>query len=261
MAPQKVYVIGVGMTKFTRPGSTKKDYPELVAEAVNEALNDCKLQYNDIEQAAVGYMYGGSCCGQRALYELGMTGIPIYNVNNACASGSSTLNLGKQLIESQAADVFLCVGFEKMKSGSMDGIQPKIDNRATSKDNHLKVVDETFGLTSAPSNPQLFGTAGLQHMHKYGTSREHFAKIAWKNHLHSVHNEKSQFHKQYSLNDILNARSVYGPLGLLECSPTSDGSAAAIIVSERWLQKHPHLRQQAIEIVGMELATDESTGL
>lgn len=85
--------------------------------------------------------------------------------------------------------MFLCVGFERMAPGSMDKMQPKIDGRATSKDHHLRVVDERFGLTDAPSNPQMFGAAGLEHMHKYGTQKEHFAKIAYKNHLHSVHNE------------------------------------------------------------------------
>lgn len=245
------------MTPFTRPGSTGKDYPDLIRDAVTEALNDCNLEYKDIQQATVGYLYGGSCCGQRALYEIGMTGIPIYNVNNACASGSSGIFLGKQLIEGGSADVVLCVGFEKMKSGSLDGMAPKIDDRAVPGDKHLKVIAENFGWVKAPAMCQLFGNAGVEHMEKYGTKREHFAKIGYKNHLHSVHNERSQFRDKYTLDQVLNARKVFGPLGLLECSPTSDGSAAVVLVSEKWLSQRPHLFKQAVEIAGIELATDE----
>ncbi|KAI6238608.1 Sterol carrier protein 2 [Aphelenchoides fujianensis] len=256
MSKSKAYVVGVGMTPFTRPGSTGKDYPELVKDAVTEALNDCGLKYTDVEQAAVGYLYGGSCCAQRALYEVGMTGIPIYNVNNACASGSSAIFLGKQMIEGGNVDVFLAAGFEKMKSGSLDGMNAKIDDRAVPADKHIKVVAEEFGWSKAPAMCQFFGNAGVEHMKKYGTKREHFAKIGYKNHLHSVNNPKSQFRDKYTLDQVLNARKVFGPLGLLECSPTSDGSAAVVIVSERWLQKHPKLREQAVEIVGQELTTD-----
>ncbi|KAI6230257.1 Acetyl-CoA C-myristoyltransferase [Aphelenchoides fujianensis] len=256
MSKSKAYVIGVGMTPFTRPGSTGKDYPELVKDAVTEALNDCGLKYTDVEQAAVGYLYGGSCCAQRALYEVGMTGIPIYNVNNACASGSSAIFLGKQMIEGGNVDVFLAAGFEKMKSGSLDGMNAKIDDRAVPADKHIKVVAEEFGWSKAPAMCQFFGNAGVEHMKKYGTKREHFAKIGYKNHLHSVNNPKSQFRDKYTLDQVLNARKVFGPLGLLECSPTSDGSAAVVIVSERWLQKHPKLREQAVEIGGQELTTD-----
>ncbi|KAI6218724.1 Sterol carrier protein 2 [Aphelenchoides besseyi] len=256
MSKSKVFVVGVGMTPFTKPGSTGKDYPELVKDAVTEALNDCGLKYSDVQQAAVGYLYGGSCCAQRALYDVQMTGIPIYNVNNACASGSTAIYFGKQLIEGGGVDVFLAVGFEKMKSGSLDGMAPKIDDRAVPADKHIKVVAEEYGWSKAPAMCQFFGNAGVEHMKKYGTKREHFAKIGYKNHLHSVHNPRSQFRDKYTLDQVVNARKVFGPLGLLECSPTSDGSAAVILVSERWLEKHPNLRSQAVEIVGQELTTD-----
>ncbi|KAI6193455.1 Acetyl-CoA C-myristoyltransferase [Aphelenchoides besseyi] len=199
MSKSKVFVVGVGMTPFTKPGSTGKDYPELVKDAVTEALDDCHLQYKDIQQAAVGYLYGGTCCGQRSLYELGLIGIPIYNVNNACASGSTAIYMGKQLIEGGGVDVFLAVGFEKMKSGSLDGMAPKIDDRAVSADKHIKVVAEEFGWSKAPAMCQFFGNAGVEHMRKYGTKREHFAKIGYKNHLHSVHNQRSQFRDKYTL--------------------------------------------------------------
>jgi sterol carrier protein 2 len=252
----KVYVIGVGMTKFTKPQSTGLDYPDFVKEAVTMALNDCNLKYTDIQQATVGFLYGGTCCGQRALYEVGMTGIPIYNVNNACASGSSGVYLCKQIIESGNADCVLACGFEKMLPGSLEAMSSNPDGRAIAVDKHLEVMSDTYGLFPAPMTCQMFTNAGKEHMEKYGTKREHFAKIAHKNHKHSVHNENSQFRKEFSFDEVMNARKIYDFCGLLECSPTSDGSAAAVLCSEKFLQKHPELKKQAVEIVGLELRTD-----
>ncbi|CAJ0933283.1 unnamed protein product, partial [Mesorhabditis belari] len=258
MSKPKVYVIGGGMTKFSKPGSSGMDYPDLVKEAVNEALSEAKLQYKDIQQATVSYLFGGTCCGQRALYEIGLTGIPIFNVNNACASGSSGVFLCKQIIESGNADIVMAVGFEKMATGPLDNMRnaQKTDTRATSMDNHIQVMSDTYGLNASPITAQMFGNAGKEHMEKYGTKREHFAKIAWKNHLHSVNNPKSQFTKEYSLDQVMNARKIHEFMGLLECSPTSDGAAAIVLCSEKFLRKNSHLWEQAIEIVGIKLGTD-----
>ncbi|KAJ1354891.1 Non-specific lipid-transfer protein-like 2 [Parelaphostrongylus tenuis] len=257
MGKTKVYVIGVGMTKFCKPGSRDWDYPDMVKEAVSLALSDCSLKYTDIEMATVSYLTGGTCCGQRALYELGLTGIPIFNVNNACASGSSGVFLCKQIIESGNADCVLACGFEKMAPGSLDSQMGGNDDRVIPIDKHIQVISDTYGLFPAPLMAQMFGNAGKEHMEKYGTKREHFAKIAWKNHLHSVHNPNSQFTKEYTLDQVLNAKNIYDFMGLLECSPTSDGSAAAVICSERFLERHPHLKSQAVEIVGLKLGTDQ----
>ncbi|CAI2329488.1 unnamed protein product [Caenorhabditis sp. 36 PRJEB53466] len=253
----KVYIVGVGMTKFCKPGSVNWDYPDMVKEAVNTALEDAGMKYSDVQQATVGYLFGGTCCGQRALYQLGLTGIPIFNVNNACASGSSGLFLGKQIIESGNADVVLCSGFERMAAGSLENLSQPIDDRAIPVDKHVEVMSETYGLEPAPITAQMFGMAAREHMEKYGSKREHFAKIAYKNHLHSVHNPKSQFTKEFSLEQVLNSRKIYDFMGLLECSPTSDGAAAAILVSDRFLEKNPRLKAQAVEIVGLKLGTDQ----
>uniref|UniRef100_A0A0N4Z3C2 Sterol carrier protein 2 n=1 Tax=Parastrongyloides trichosuri TaxID=131310 RepID=A0A0N4Z3C2_PARTI len=254
----KVYVVGVGMTPFVKPQSRPGwDYPDMVKEAVTEALADAKLQYNDIQQATASYIYGSTCSGQRALYEMGFTGIPIFNVNNACASGSSGVFLCKQILESGNADCVLAVGFEKMAPGSLESMAGNLDDRAQPIEHHIGVMAETYGLEPAPITCQMFGNAGKEHMEKYGTKREHFAKIAYKNHLHSVNNPKSQFTKEFSLDQVINARKIYDFVGLLECSPTSDGSAAIVMCSENFLKKHPHLKSQAVEIVGMELGTDE----
>ncbi|CAJ0580508.1 unnamed protein product, partial [Mesorhabditis spiculigera] len=259
MLRSRVFVIGLGMTKFTKPGSSGMDYPELVKEAVTEALSDARLQYKDIQQATVSYLFGGTCCGQRALYEFGLTGIPIFNINNACASGSSGVFLCKQILESGNADVVMAVGFEKMATGSLDKMRKaqKLDDRATSHDHYIEVMADTYGLTTAPITAQMFGNAGREHMEKYGTKREHFAKIAWKNHLHSVHNPKSQFTKEFSLDEVLNSRKIHDFMGLLECSPTSDGAAAVVLCSEKFLAKNQRLKAQAVEIAGMKLGTDQ----
>uniref|UniRef100_A0A0K0FRA0 Sterol carrier protein 2 n=1 Tax=Strongyloides venezuelensis TaxID=75913 RepID=A0A0K0FRA0_STRVS len=254
----KVYVVGVGMTPFVKPQSRPEwDYPDMVKEAVIEALTDAKLQYTDIQQAAVSWIYGTTCSGQRALYELGFTGIPIFNVNNACASGSSGVFLCKQILESGNADCVLAVGFEKMAPGSLESMAGNLNDRAQPIENHIGVMSETYGLFPAPITCQMFGNAGKEHMEKYGTKREHFAKIAYKNHLHSVHNPKSQFRKEFTLDQVTNARKIYDFVGLLECSPTSDGSAAIVMCSEKFFDKYPHLKSQAVEIVGMEMGTDE----
>ncbi|CAK5080587.1 unnamed protein product [Meloidogyne enterolobii] len=251
----KVYIIGVGMTAFTKPLTSGKDYPELVKEAVGEALSDAGVRYEQIQQATASYMYGGSCCGQRALYEIGLTGIPIFNLNNACASGSSGIFLCKQIIESGNVDLMLAVGFEKMQPGSLENSPEHLDDRALPVEKHIQLMADTYGLQAAPITSQMFGNAGREHMEKYGTTREHFAKIAWKNHLHSVHNNKSQFQREFSLDEVVNARKIYDYMGLFECSPTSDGAAAVIICSEKYIEQNPHLKPQAVEIVGIELGT------
>jgi len=251
---QKVLVLGVGMTKFEKPGRRDDfDYPDMVAESVTGALSDAKLNINHIQQAVVGYVDGESCCGQRALYPLGMTGIPIYNVNNNCSTGSSALILAQQLVAGGVADCVLAVGFEKMKKGSLTG--KGYDDRTNPMDRHVGTLAEEMGLEAAPIPAQLFGAAGIEHMKKYGTKDTHMGKIAWKNHKHSVNNPKSQFRDEYTLEQIMASPSVYGPLTKLQCCPTSDGSAAAILVSERFAVEH-RLLDQAVEILGIEMATD-----
>ncbi|EDO40559.1 predicted protein [Nematostella vectensis] len=254
MPGRRVYVIGVGMTKFEKPGRREDfDYPDMAKEAATKALNDARVDFTEVQQAVVGYCYGDTTCGQRCVYQLGMTGIPIYNVNNACATGSSALALGKQLIEGGVSDCVLALGFEKMEKGSLKG--GKFSDRTNPMDKHLETMMNNYELAAAPITPQMFGNAGKEHMQKYGTKPEHFAKIAYKNHLHSVNNANSQFQTFYTLDQIKNSPMIYDPLTKLQCCPTSDGSAAAVLASEEFVRKHK-LENQAVEIVGLEMATD-----
>jgi len=254
MAPQRrVFVIGVGMTKFEKPGRRENfDYPDMAKEAGLKALADAGIPYSEVEQAAVGYVYGDSTCGQRALYQLGMTGIPVYNVNNACATGSTALFMARQFIEGGLSECTMALGFEKMAPGSLSSVWNDRENPVM---NHMKVMTELKPIAPAPVTPQLFGNAGLEHMEKYGTKPEHFAKIAWKNHKHSTNNPYSQFQKEYSLDQVLNGRKVYDYLTLLQCCPTSDGAGCAILASEDFVKKH-NLQHQAVEIIGQVMCTD-----
>ncbi|MFQ5472602.1 MAG: lipid-transfer protein [Dehalococcoidia bacterium] len=248
----KVYVIGVGMTKFEKPGSRAWDYPDMAKEAGTKALEDAGIPYGEVEQAVVGYVYGDSTSGQRAVYQLGLTGIPVYNVNNNCSTGSTALYLGRQLIEGGLAECVLALGFEKMEKGSL-GV--KFTDRVNPMDKHVDQMVKLRGFEASPVAPQIFGNAGREHMEKYGSTPEQFAKIGLKNHRHSVNNPYSQFQDEYSLEEILAAPMVHAPLTKLQCCPTSDGSGAAVLASEAFVHKHS-LEDQAIEILGQAMATD-----
>jgi sterol carrier protein 2 len=249
---RKVYVIGVGMTKFEKPGSRGWDYPDMAKEAGEKALADAGIPYDTIEQAAVGYCYGDSTCGQRAVYQLGCTGIPVYNVNNNCSTGSTALFMAKQFVEGGLADCALALGFEKMEKGSLGA---KFTDRTNPLDKQFELMVSLCGFDAAPATAQFFGNAAREHMARYGTTAEQFAKIGHKNHKHSVNNPYSQFQDEYALADILAAPMVYAPLTKLQCCPTSDGAAAAILASEDFVKRHG-LAAQAIEIAGMAMTTD-----
>ncbi|XP_010950085.1 sterol carrier protein 2 [Camelus dromedarius] len=251
----RVFVVGVGMTKFTKPGlEDSRDYPNLAKEAGQKALTDAQIPYSAVEQACVGYIYGDSTCGQRAIYHsLGLTGIPIINVNNNCSTGSTALFMARQLIQGGLADCVLALGFEKMEKGP---IVNSFSSRTNPLDKHIEVLINKYGLSAQPVTSQMFGCAGKEHMEKYGTKIEHFAKIGWKNHKHSVNNPYSQFQKEYSLEEVMTSRNIFDFLTVLQCCPTSDGAAAAVLASEAFVQKHG-LKSKAVEILAQEMVTDK----
>ncbi|OCK82046.1 putative sterol carrier protein [Lepidopterella palustris CBS 459.81] len=249
------YVLGVGMTKFIKPRGTV-DYPELGFEACVKALLDASINYDDVDQAIACYCFGDSTCGQRVLYQLGMTQIPVYNVNNNCGSGSSGLALAKAFVGHGVADCVLVVGFEKMKAGSLKG---NWGDRASPVEINNRVMKDTRGVTEAPPPAQLFGNAGREYIEKYGATAEDFAEIARINHKHSVRNPYSQFREEYTLEQILCSPMIHAPLTKLQCCPTSDGGAAAVVVSQAFLDTRPHLKSRAILIAGQSLATDNPT--
>jgi acetyl-CoA acyltransferase len=249
----RTYVIGVGMTKFDKPGAKEGDYPDWAKEAGEKALRDAGVGYEQIEQAFAGYCYGDSTYGQRALYGLGLTGIPVMNVNNNCSTGSSALWLARQAVRGGLAECAMAIGFEKMERGSL-GV--KYTDRTNALDRHVRaMIAGRGGWEESPAAPQMFGNAGREHMERYGSKPEHFAWIGFKNHKHSVNNPYAQFQTEYTLREIEDARMIHDPLTKLQCSPTSDGAACAIVACERFVDEHG-LWDRAIEIAGQAVVTD-----
>jgi acetyl-CoA acyltransferase len=248
----RTYVIGVGMTKFDKPGTKDGDYPDWAQEAGTKALEDAGIPYERVQQAFAGYCYGDSTYGQRAIYGLGLTGIPVVNVNNNCSTGSSALFLARQALRGGLIDCALAVGFEKMERGSLG---MKYTDRTSAMDRHMARMLELRDPEPSPFAPQMFGNAGRDHMDKYGSRPEHYAWIGWKNHRHSVNNPYAQFQTEYTLQEIKDAPMIHEPLTKLQCSPTSDGAAAAVLATERFVDEHD-LWGQAIEISGQAMVTD-----
>jgi sterol carrier protein 2 len=255
MAPKQkdpVYVLGVGMTKFIKPRG-KVDYTELGFEAGIKAMLDAQVNYDDIDMGVACYCYGDSTCGQRVFYQFGQTSIPIWNVNNNCSTGSTGLYLGRNMIAGGQADAVLVVGFEKMNPGSL---QSYFQDRANPTGTFGEMMKATRGITNAPGAAQMFGNAGREYKEKYGATNEDFAEIARVNHEHSKRNPYSQFQDEYTLEQIMKSPMIHEPLTKLQCCPTSDGGAAAVLVSQSFLDARPHLKEQAVLIAGQVLATD-----
>ena len=252
---ERTFVIGVGMTKFDKPGTKEGDYPDWAKEAGEAALADAGIGYDKIQRAFAGYCYGDSTAGQRAVYTLGVTGIPVVNVNNNCSTGSSALYLAREAVKYGMADCALALGFEKMERGSLG---MKFPDRVNPMDKHMIRMSELREPEQTPFAPQMFGNAGRDHMQKYGSTPDHFAWIGWKNHKHSVNNPYAQFRDEYTLEQIKESRMIHDPLTKLQCSPTSDGSAAVIVASERFVDEHG-LWEHAVEIAGQSMVTDLSS--
>ncbi|HEY1590516.1 MAG TPA: lipid-transfer protein [Solirubrobacteraceae bacterium] len=251
-----VYVVGVGMTKFDKPGTKDGDYHDWAREAGERALADAGVRFDEVQQAYVGYVYGESCSGHRAVYELGMTGIPVFNVNSNCSTGSSALFLAAQAIRAGIADCTLALGFEKMQPGSLGAT---FTDREQPMARHIEVLAEISEVRLPPAS-WMFGAAGREHMREHGSEPVHFAKIGHKNHKHSVSNPYAQFQREYSLEEIEQAPEIYAPLTKLQCSPTSDGSAAAILASDEFVERHG-LAAHAVQIVGHAMTTDFESSL
>lgn len=251
---RRVFVIGVGMTKFIPPGKPgNPDYHQLAKQAGLRALHDAGVNYQDVEQVSCSYVYGDSCSGQRALYEIGMSGVPVFNVNNNCSSGSTGLYMGYTLIKGGLHDCVMALGFEKMEKGSL---KSHFNDREGPLSKFTEVVKEVGEFNEKmPFAPLYFGNAGLEHMKLYGSKPEHFGKVAEKNHRHSANNPYSQFRDVYSLDQIMKSPKVFGPLTKLQCCPTSDGAGCVILASEKFI-KERGLEDQAVEILGMVLESD-----
>ncbi len=231
----KVFVAGVGMIPFTKPGAGPT-YDVMGTEAGRLALKDAGIHYADIQQAYVGYVYGDSTSGQKALYPLGMTGIPVINVNNNCSTGSTALFLARQAIASGAADCVLALGFEQMNPGALGSV---FHDRPDPFTDFNALTDDLVGMSEVPMALRMFGGAGLSHMNKYGTKLETFAKIRAKASRHAVNNPLALFRKIVTEDDVMNAPVMWpGVMTRLMACPPTCGAAAAILVSENFAKRH-----------------------
>ena len=231
----KVIVAGVGMVPFTKPGASEP-YHVMGEKAVRQALADARVEYPMIQQAYVGYVYGDSTCGQRALYPVGMSGIPIVNVNNNCSTGSTALFLARQAVESGAVDCVLALGFEQMAAGA---IKAQFEDRPTPFEAFDRATAELVGHPEIPLAIRYFGGAGKAHMDKYGTRLDTFAHIRAKASRHAANNPLALFRKEVSVDDVMSAPAVWPGVmtRLMACTPTC-GAAAAVICSEAFARKH-----------------------
>ncbi len=250
---RRVNVIGVGMTKFTKPGSSP-EYFEMAAEAGKKALADAGVSYSDVQQAYIGYVYGDSTCGQRAVYELGLTGIPVVNVNNNCSTGSTALWLARQAIEGGMVECVLALGFEKMEKGALGA---KYNDREPPLGKFAQVMNDLQGMNQAPPAAQMFGGAGREYRFQHGTKKETFGKISEKARSHASNNPYALFNQKMSLAEIMASEEVFDPLTRFQCCPPTCGAGAAILCSDEFAKKHKI--KNPVYIAAQSMTTDYPT--
>lgn len=247
----KPLVAGVGMIPFTKPGQSES-WDTMGAEAARLALRDAGVPYTDVGQAYVGYVYGDSTCGQSALYEVGLSGIPIVNVNNNCSTGSTALFLARQAVESGIVDVALALGFEQMNPGALGSV---FKDRAGTMGKFGAPMRECQPWDpAAPPAAQFFGGAGREYQDKYGAKAETFAKISEKARRHAANNPLAIFREPLTLEEIMQSKHIFGPLTRYQCCPPTCGAAAAVIVSRDYARRKG--LRGLVEIAGQAMTTD-----
>ena len=245
-----VVVAGVGLLPFTKPGASLP-YPQMGAQAVTTALADAGLDYADVQQAYVGHVYGDSTCGQRVLYQVGMSGVPVINVNNNCATGSTALWLARQAIASGAADCVLALGFEQMPAGALE---MHFADRPSPLDAFDAIARQKVE-RELPLALRYFGGAGLEHMERYGTKLSTFAKVRAKASRHAANNPAALLRKVVTADEVLASPPIWdGVLTRLMACPPTCGAAAAIVCSEAFARRHG--LSTAVRIRAQAMVTD-----
>jgi sterol carrier protein 2 len=248
----KPLIAGVGMVAFTKPGEGKS-WDILGESAARTALEDAQVPYEDVQVAYVGYVYADSTAGQSALYPLGLSGLPIINVNNNCATGSTALYLACQAVQSGSTEVALALGFEQMNPGKLGLV---FSDRKRTMDHLTARMGELIGEdTSGPLNAAMyFGAAGLEHQRTHGTSAQAFASVTVKARRHALHNPLALFRAPLSVQEVLESKPLYGMLTRFQaCAPTC-GAAAAVVVSADYAKRHA--LRGLVEVAGQALTTD-----
>jgi acetyl-CoA acetyltransferase len=248
---ERVFVAGVGMIPFAKPGQSPA-YFEMGAQATKLALADAGIDYRHVQQAYVGFVYGDSTSGQRALYDAGMTGIPVVNVNNNCSTGSTALFLARQAVQSEAVDCALALGFEQMRPGA---IAPVFTDRPSAVERFDRTCDDLMGESELPVALRYFGGAGMEHMQRYGTRMETFAEIRAKASRHAAKNPLALFRKPLTAADVMGDTMLMpGVMTRLMACPPTCGGAATLLVSEKFAKRHG-LRMD-VELLAQAMTTD-----
>jgi acetyl-CoA acetyltransferase len=251
----KPLVAGVGMIPFSKPGKSDP-WDKMGEAAARAALDDAHIAYQDVQTAYVGYVYADSTAGQSALYNIGLSGIPVVNVNNNCSTGSTALYMACQAVSAGIADVALAVGFEQMMPGKLglvfDDRQRTLDRLTTRMGELLQ--EDTAGSLDAP---RFFGGAGLEHHRRFGTPAETFANISVKARRHAANNPLALFRQPLSVEDVLTSPPLYGMLTRYQaCAPTC-GAAAAVVVSREYASSRG--LEGLVEVAGQAMTTDTAT--
>jgi acetyl-CoA acetyltransferase len=203
--------------------------------AVRMALQDAGVDYDVIEQAYAGYVFGDSACGQRVLYQVGLTGIPIVNVNNYCATGSTALFLARQAVAGGVCECALAVGFEQMSPGALSSLY---QDRPSPIEPLARAMIDLQGWTAeAPRAAQFFGGAGREYMQRYGVKPEIFGRIAVKARQHAARNPNAVFRDPLTLSEVMSSSPVFAPLTRFQCCPPTSGAAAAVLCSESFARR------------------------
>ena len=251
---RQVHVVGVGMIPFTKPGASDP-YPTMGANAARQALADAGVDYGLVEQAYVGYVFGDSTAGQAAIYGVGLTGIPVINVNNNCATGSTALFLARQAVQSGAVECALALGFEQMVPGPLKGAWT---DRPSPLAQFIDRMSDDQGYDeAAPRAAQFFGGAARDYMKAHGIDKSTFARISVKARQHAARNPLAVFRQTVTLDEVLAAPTVFDPLTRLQCCPPTCGAAAAVVCSEDFARRHGLDRR--VRIAAQAMTTDTAS--
>ncbi|MGV9949843.1 thiolase family protein [Rhodococcus aetherivorans] len=252
-----IWIVGTSMTRFGR--FPDLDLMDLASTAALDALSDASLTMRDIGVLAMGNVYeANSHNGQRLQKQIGQTGIPVYNVVNACATGATAVRVAMMAIKAGECDVAMAVGVEKMgKMGMLGGAKAKGAKKVYTPSGRYGAVVKTEGLLGTGLMPGVFAQAGTEYALEHGVTFEQFAKVAQKNHAHSVLNPLAQYRKEFTLEEITSAEVIGYPNTLPMCCPTGDGAAALIVVSDAKLRTlDPDVRRRAVKVSASVMTSD-----
>lgn len=254
---ESIWIIGTSMTQFRR--YPDKDSVDLASEATLNAFDDAGITIRDIDLIAAGSLFETSGAGQRLQKQIGQTGVPVYNVANACATGATAFRVALMAIKAGEAECALAIGFEKMgKAGLLGVSEPRDTSVPFQPAGRYDAVGPVEGYLGTSLMPGTFAMSGMEYAHyNSGVGFEQFAKVAEKNHAHSTLNPLAQYRKAFSLEEVMNAEMIAYPNTILMCCPTADGAAAAVVVSDSKLRTLPlSVQRRAVKVAASVMTSD-----